>query len=59
MAIWHGMPRDDGILEKGLNGMWFSTQSILNRIKLTEYKHVWYHFGVPFHEMIYRNIYFK
>ena len=58
MAIWHGIPWDDGILEKDLNGVWFSTQRMLNCIKLTEYKRVWYHFAVPFNEMINSNIYF-
>ena len=59
MAIWHGMPWDDGILEKDLNGVWFSTQSILNRIKLTKYKHVWYQFRVPFNDTNNGIIYFK
>ena len=59
MAIWHGMSWDKGILEKELNWLWFSTQRMLNYNKLTEYKHVWYDFRVPFHEMINSNIYFK
>ena len=59
MAIWHGMPRDDGISEKDVNEVWFSTQSMLNCIKLAEYKRVWYHFRVPFNGMINSNIYSK
>ena len=40
MAIGHGMPGDAGVLEKDLNGVLFSTKSMLNCIELTEYKHV-------------------
>ena len=59
MAIWHGMPWDDDILEKELIGVWFSTQRMPNCVKLTEYKHVWYHFSVPFNETSNGNIQFK
>ena len=59
MAIWHGMPWDDSNLEKDLNGMYFSTQRMLHCIKLTEYKHVWYHLRVPFNETSNGDIYFK
>ena len=58
MAIWHGMPWDDGILDKELNQEGFTTQSMLNWITLTEYQHVWYHFTVHFDEIIDSNIYF-